>query len=163
MPTSTVSLDERDDGSIAILVDGVERHVCESGQEAAMFAGLCLTRIDDLERLVKGRDLKRRVEAVGPAFDRVEWIDVLIQSMSGAARSNFNRLERKHLYDSMTRCGMSQLPEPTGDLDGTRASGLCICEHCGHQYYDHPSDWRAIEHGDRPCLHILCDGTRVKL
>jgi hypothetical protein len=43
-----------------------------------------------------------------------------------------------------------------------RASHLCICERCGKDYLHHPLD--PDDGGcDGPVLHVLCDGTRVKL
>ena len=50
-----------------------------------------------------------------------------------------------------------------------RAGGDCLCEICGRKYINHPMDEEVlswIEDWDgkrRPFLHILCDGTRVKL
>jgi hypothetical protein len=37
-----------------------------------------------------------------------------------------------------------------------RACGDCVCEHCGLKYFDHPPVYDGI-------LHLLCDGTFVKL
>ena len=46
--------------------------------------------------------------------------------------------------------------------DNVRASGECICETCGMQYYDHPlAD--DLPGYDGPFLHRLCDGQLVKL
>lgn len=49
-----------------------------------------------------------------------------------------------------------------------RASGMCVCGQCGKKYIDHPYDETVLgledHHGVRqPFLHVLCDGTRVKL
>lgn len=38
-----------------------------------------------------------------------------------------------------------------------RASGDCVCEHCGDSYYKH------AEHPLAPWLTMLCDGRNVKL
>lgn len=43
------------------------------------------------------------------------------------------------------------------DFECTRAHSLVICPDCGTVYKDHPVD------GKYPWLHVLCDGTRVKL
>ena len=43
-----------------------------------------------------------------------------------------------------------------------RASGDCICETCGKEYWRHPfSKHRSWQ--DEPFLHVLCDGSLVKL
>lgn len=45
-----------------------------------------------------------------------------------------------------------------------RASGQCVCSTCGRTYQDHPMDQEILSGIDgRPFLHLLCDGTRVKL
>ena len=45
-----------------------------------------------------------------------------------------------------------------GDGDGSdRASGLCVCDVCGLEYYDHPADPR------EPWMTIVCSGRRYKL
>ena len=44
-----------------------------------------------------------------------------------------------------------------------RASGDCICPTCGKDYYHHQHDPNAVDWEGHPFLHILCDGTRVKL
>lgn len=45
-----------------------------------------------------------------------------------------------------------------------RASGDCICSVCGKRYGDHPTDKVVLSAIDSlPFLHVLCDGTRVKL
>lgn len=36
------------------------------------------------------------------------------------------------------------------------AGGRCVCEHCGLEYLDHPAVFDEV-------LHLLCDGTFVKL
>jgi hypothetical protein len=43
-----------------------------------------------------------------------------------------------------------------------RASGLMRCEICGKLYYDHPLGG-PVGYDDEPFLHILCDGSYVKL
>ena len=45
-----------------------------------------------------------------------------------------------------------------------RASGDCLCKHCGGSYRDHAMDTSNINLAEEsPFLHVLCDGTRVKL
>jgi len=44
-----------------------------------------------------------------------------------------------------------------------RADGDCVCAHCGRAYVDHPFDPYEIAWYGDPWLHVLCDGTRVKL
>lgn len=67
------------------------------------------------------------------------------------------------LARAMEICGMTEIPAVMGDPNGTRASGDCVCDRCGQKFLKHPLDWRVIGYGDRPFLHILCDGSRVKL
>lgn len=44
-----------------------------------------------------------------------------------------------------------------------RADGRCVCE-CGRAYWRHPFDMTTLSGIDgTPFLHLLCDGTRVKL
>lgn len=46
----------------------------------------------------------------------------------------------------------------------SRASGDCICNQCGKKYYDHPMDGLVCSAIDnKPFLHVLCNGERVKL
>ena len=50
--------------------------------------------------------------------------------------------------------------------DFFRANGNCICLICGKEYSKHPFDYEFLADeslGSYPFLHILCDGTRVKL
>lgn len=78
-----------------------------------------------------------------------------------------------HCYDS---CGTttfvhadlcklhSSLMWPAGE-DFTRASGDCICDACGEDYYSHsPAEERHnLSYDGNPFLHRLCDGSLVKL
>jgi len=43
-----------------------------------------------------------------------------------------------------------------------RASGDCICEICGKEYWRHPFS-EHLSYNDEPFLNKLCDGTLVKL
>lgn len=45
----------------------------------------------------------------------------------------------------------------------SRASGQSPCSECGKLYFDHPEDFHALSHDNRPFLHVLCNGSRVKL
>lgn len=67
------------------------------------------------------------------------------------------------LRHSMAACGMTEYPPVSGDPDGMRCDGRMLCERCGQDYYSHPMDWRVPGYDDRPFLHVLCDGRRVKL
>lgn len=91
------------------------------------------------------------------------YIDQLAAALPERAREHFGPLTRMALERAMKMCGMFELPPITGDPQGQYASCLCICETCHQPYGRHPLDWRQVDHGHRPCLHILCDGTRVKL
>ena len=45
-----------------------------------------------------------------------------------------------------------------------RASGDCVCTHCGREYQKHPHDPYELSSIDsHPFLRVLCDGRRVKL
>lgn len=44
-----------------------------------------------------------------------------------------------------------------------RADQNCICPICSKRYGDHPYAKEAIDFEDRPFLHVLCDGSIVKL
>ena len=44
-----------------------------------------------------------------------------------------------------------------GRLDRERCGGDCVCEDCGKTYYRHPVC------PEFPFLHVLCDGSVVKL
>ena len=50
MKTSAIRCEERDDESIEIFVDDVSRGRYAGATELAMHLGLCIARIDDLER-----------------------------------------------------------------------------------------------------------------
>jgi hypothetical protein len=47
--------------------------------------------------------------------------------------------------------------------DFVRSEGGMVCPHCGNYYRDHPFDPDDRTYNDIPVLHVLCDGTRVKL
>jgi hypothetical protein len=49
--------------------------------------------------------------------------------------------------------------------DFVRASGDCVCEICGKDYYHHPEadEPQYLSYDGTPFLHRLCDGTLVKL
>lgn len=66
-------------------------------------------------------------------------------------------LQRRRLE----RCGLSELPEPSGRE--YRAAGGCVCEICGNKYYDHPDETRVLGYDGNPVDVILCNGDRVKL
>lgn len=44
-----------------------------------------------------------------------------------------------------------------------RTAGECVCEQCGKKHRDHPLIDDVLDFGDRPFLHLLCDGTLAKL
>lgn len=44
-----------------------------------------------------------------------------------------------------------------------RASGDCRCESCWELYRRHPYSYMDLDSEGRPFLHVLCDGTKVKL
>lgn len=44
-----------------------------------------------------------------------------------------------------------------------RADQACVCGDCGLAYVDHPLDSETDGDNGLPFLHVLCDGTRVKL
>lgn len=44
-----------------------------------------------------------------------------------------------------------------------RASGACICDACGKEYYSHPYATEARDRDNMPYLHVLCNGDIVKL
>jgi len=50
-----------------------------------------------------------------------------------------------------------------GEPDYARASGKSLCEECSKLYIDHPEDFGCLGYDNRPFLHVLCDGSRVKL
>jgi|CXWL01.1.fsa_nt_gi hypothetical protein len=43
-----------------------------------------------------------------------------------------------------------------------RCSGLCICDICGREYFDHKPE-RGVLFDGYPFLNVLCNGERVKL
>jgi hypothetical protein len=47
--------------------------------------------------------------------------------------------------------------------DEVRASGECVCAHCGLAYWQHALDPYESAPGRDLLLNVLCDGTRVKL
>lgn len=88
-------------------------------------------------------------------------IERLQESMSPEVKAEFGPIDRVVLRKAMYRCNMDRLPEPNGVDE--RAAGDCICDVCGNAYLHHPLDWRLIGYGDVPFVHVLCDGSRVKL
>ena len=44
-----------------------------------------------------------------------------------------------------------------------RASGDCICDACGRDYYSHPYVFEARDDEGNPFLHVTCAGDIVKL
>lgn len=87
----------------------------------------------------------------------------LLAGMTEDEQQQFRAPEQWHLKSAMQSCGMSRLPDPTGDVDLSHCSGEMICDKCGQQYFIHPMDWRELGYGNVPFLFILCDGRRVKL
>jgi len=53
METSAIRLEERNDGLIEIFVDDVSRGRFAGAKQLAMHLGLCIVRIDDLDRAVE--------------------------------------------------------------------------------------------------------------
>ena len=47
--------------------------------------------------------------------------------------------------------------------DYWRASGDCICNWCGRNYYSHPMHMKKLDWNGDPYLHVLCNGDKVKL
>jgi hypothetical protein len=95
-------------------------------------------------------------------IDNVDSVD-LVEAMAEKAGVPTDPLDAWALKRAMQRCGMSEYPDVTGDPDGERAGGDCVCSRCGQSYYDHPLDWRVLGYGGQAYLQILCDGQRVKL
>lgn len=58
---------------------------------------------------------------------------------------------------------MSNTPSPYQRANWYRASGDCVCEECGKQYYEHPLDQKELSYDNSPFMHILCNGDLVKL
>lgn len=54
-------------------------------------------------------------------------------------------------------------PRGPGDIEFIRADGGCTCDDCGHSYRHHPYDGSVLDWENQPFLHVLCNGTRVKL
>jgi hypothetical protein len=45
-----------------------------------------------------------------------------------------------------------------------RADGRTVCKDCGKEYLEHPMETIVLSAIDnQPFLHVLCDGSRVKL
>ena len=53
--------------------------------------------------------------------------------------------------------------EQTTEVNFYRASGECICDKCGKEYWRHPRDKENLDFHGEPFLKILCNGDRVKL
>lgn len=49
------------------------------------------------------------------------------------------------------------------DPEFFRASGDCLCPTCEEPYRKHSYDMKVLDSEGHPWLHVLCDGTRVKL
>mgnify|MGYP000206319583 CR=1 FL=1 len=72
-----------------------------------------------------------------------------------------DRFDAIHQRKSLEKCGLDQLPAPSGQE--YRASVSCVCEICGNDYGSHPDDHRLLGYNDRPVFVIICNGDRVKL
>jgi hypothetical protein len=92
-----------------------------------------------------------------------DFIASVAAGLDARALAEFRPLERLALRRAMEKCGLDDYPPVIGDSNGSRASGACVCDRCGHTYRAHPLDWRVIGLGDFPFLHVLCSGERVKL
>lgn len=44
-----------------------------------------------------------------------------------------------------------------------RASGECVCEICGREFWRHKHEMEEVDWNDDPYLKIICNGDRVKL
>ena len=92
-----------------------------------------------------------------------EFIQRLAANLDLQAQAEFREFERYSLGCDMERCGLLEYPPLVGPAEGHRTDGDMICEVCGHEYIEHPLDWRVIGYGDVPFLNVICDGRRVKL
>lgn len=72
-------------------------------------------------------------------------------------------MELSLTIDRMIKLDMCGYPAVIGDPSGVHASGECVCGICGNKYIDHPLDWREVGYDGNAYLHVICDGTRVKL
>jgi hypothetical protein len=95
--------------------------------------------------------------------DPMTFVRAFAATLDPAARAEFGEIEQMLLARSMAACGMSEYPAVTGDEQGERSYGECVCDRCGEEYFTHPMDWRVIGYGNVPFLNVLCDGRRVKL
>jgi hypothetical protein len=82
------------------------------------------------------------------------------------------RIETVRAYWAEHTQALATEPEPTeSDLWDddeelahiVRASGDCICESCGWEYWRHPSAMDHLGYDGQPFLRRLCDRTLVKL
>ena len=87
----------------------------------------------------------------------------LVEKAGREQRADVRPLDAAILANAMKLCGMTVLPPPLSEDGSDRAAGDCLCDRCGHEFREHPEDWRVIGYGDRPFLNILCNGRRVKL
>jgi hypothetical protein len=86
---------------------------------------------------------------------------VAAQINDPVAVTNFYPFGKLAIKTALFRCGLRELPQFNGEY--LHAAGDVQCETCGQLYRSHPLDWRLIGYGGQPFVHILCDGTRVKL
>lgn len=63
----------------------------------------------------------------------------------------------EHRRQNTSRMQDLIVADGVGHVDRGRAGGDVLCEECGRKLYDHPQ-WPPM-----PFLHILCDGSVVKL
>ena len=69
-------------------------------------------------------------------------------------------------HSNKGRYPLEPIPQKTDKLpefDFIRASGDCVCPVCGETYYKHPYNLDIVDGNGYPWLHVLCDGTLVKL
>lgn len=92
-----------------------------------------------------------------------EFLSRLAQSLDSKALREFGEIEQLLLRRAMETVGMASYPNVAGRESGEIAEGCCLCPVCGHQFFEHPMDWRLIGYGNVPFLNVLCDGRRVKL
>ena len=95
--------------------------------------------------------------------NQATFIERLAATMPAEVLTEFRVIEQLLLARQMDCVGMAEYPPVSGDPNGERACGDCLCDVCGRPYFDHPMDWRVIGYGNVPFLNVLCDGRRVKL
>ena len=65
-------------------------------------------------------------------------------------------------WDSRKAYRVTEVPD--GDTrDMIRTSGECVCPDCNELYRRHPMASRPVDWNGYPFLHVLCDGTLIKL